>query len=275
MSYILEALRKADAERERGAVPDLHAQALPLSVSDAEVDSPRPSAGLWLGLGVGLAAVAGAAWYLLGRDESAPVAPAVATVAAPPLAAPAPPAPVAPPAAAAPPWRCLRCRCRRRSRPCSPIRRRRSRSRNAQPSGGCQHAGQSCPRAEAGGIRAEAAAIATKGRAACAPRAGADVGRVARRSSGSRCRHWSSAARSTRRRPAHAWWSSTARCSRKATTWGRNSSWNRFARRRPSSRSAASASKCRCSSALEVAEAVMVRSDRETPAAPRRGAILE
>lgn len=103
MSYILEALRKADAERERGAVPDLHAQALPLSVSDAEVDSPRPSAGLWLGLGVGLAAVAGAAWYLLGRDESAPVVPAVATVAAPPLAAQAPPAPVAPPAAVAPP----------------------------------------------------------------------------------------------------------------------------------------------------------------------------
>ena len=29
MSYILDALRKADAERERGAVPDLHAQLLP------------------------------------------------------------------------------------------------------------------------------------------------------------------------------------------------------------------------------------------------------
>jgi len=100
MSYILEALRKADAERERGAVPDLHAQALPVRVSDAQIRSPRSSLGLWLGLGVGLAAVAGAAWFFLGRDDSvrmapaaAPtVAPVVATAAAPPRAAPAPPA---------------------------------------------------------------------------------------------------------------------------------------------------------------------------------------
>ena len=99
MSYILEALRKADAERERGAVPDLHAQTLPVRVSDAQIRSPRSSMGLWLGLGVGLAAVAGAAWFFLGRDDSvrmapaaAPtVAPVVATAAAPPRAAPAPP----------------------------------------------------------------------------------------------------------------------------------------------------------------------------------------
>jgi general secretion pathway protein B len=36
MSYILEALRKADAERERGAVPDLHAQLLPAAPPDDE-----------------------------------------------------------------------------------------------------------------------------------------------------------------------------------------------------------------------------------------------
>ncbi len=110
MSYILEALRKADAERERGAVPDLHAQALPVRVSDAQVLSPRSSLGLWLGLGVGLAAVAGAAWFFLARDEPvrmAPaalpaVAPVVATAAAPPRAVPAPLALPASPAAIAP-----------------------------------------------------------------------------------------------------------------------------------------------------------------------------
>jgi len=107
MSYILEALRKADAERERGSVPDLHAQALPLSVADAEVASSRPALALWLGLGVGVAAVAGVAWFLFGGDEAVPrvpaVAPPVATVAAPPPAAPAAPIPVTPPAAAVPP----------------------------------------------------------------------------------------------------------------------------------------------------------------------------
>ena len=114
MSYILEALRKADAERERGAVPDLHAQALPVRVSDAQVLSPRSSLGLWLGLGVGLAAVAGAAWFFLGRDDAVRIAPAAApdvapvvapvvtTAATPPLAVPALPASPATPAAIAP-----------------------------------------------------------------------------------------------------------------------------------------------------------------------------
>lgn len=112
MSYILEALRKADAERERGrgSVPDLHAQLLPLGVSDAEVEPPRSSSALWLGLGVGLAAVAGTAWYALGRDEPAAAVAPVAAIAAAPTAEPPLPvaaapvvAPVVPPAASAPP----------------------------------------------------------------------------------------------------------------------------------------------------------------------------
>lgn len=36
MSYILDALRRADAERERGRVPGLHAQAMPLRAGDVE-----------------------------------------------------------------------------------------------------------------------------------------------------------------------------------------------------------------------------------------------
>jgi len=40
MSYILEALRKADAERERGAVPDIHTQ--PLFATDREEAPARP-----------------------------------------------------------------------------------------------------------------------------------------------------------------------------------------------------------------------------------------
>ncbi|MBS1179560.1 MAG: hypothetical protein H6R06_3972 [Proteobacteria bacterium] len=103
MSYILEALRKADAERERGSVPDLRAQTLPLSVSDAEVQRPRPSPALWLGLGVGLAAAAVTAWYFLARDESVRTVPPVATVAAPPTVVSPPPAPVAPPVPSQPP----------------------------------------------------------------------------------------------------------------------------------------------------------------------------
>lgn len=82
MSYILEALRKADAERERGSVPDLHAQLLP-PAGAAEVlsEAPRTSLLPWLAVGILLAIVAGGAWYAVSRDE--PVAVAVAPPALP------------------------------------------------------------------------------------------------------------------------------------------------------------------------------------------------
>ncbi|MCS6944870.1 MAG: general secretion pathway protein GspB [Sutterellaceae bacterium] len=52
MSYILDALRRADAERERGSVPGLHTLSLA-----AEVPSPAPPAPYrrWPWIGVGLA----------------------------------------------------------------------------------------------------------------------------------------------------------------------------------------------------------------------------
>ena len=68
MSYILEALKKSNAERERGAVPDLHAQ--PLTLAGGDEDAPAGQAKLWLGLAAGavivLAAVLG--WRFTARE---------------------------------------------------------------------------------------------------------------------------------------------------------------------------------------------------------------
>ena len=100
MSYILEALRKADAERERGAVPDLHAQALPLNVSSPQRLPSRQGLALWLAVGSGLAAVAGVAWCALGREPAAPAPAAVATMVPAPVPAPTAAAPRAQPATA-------------------------------------------------------------------------------------------------------------------------------------------------------------------------------
>lgn len=110
MSLILDALRKADAERERGAVPGLHAQPVPpLSVETQVPAESRPVLWIVIGAAVGLASAFGV--YFFGR-EPAPVAPqavaepAAAAVAAPPapFAEPAMPraAASAPPAAPAP-----------------------------------------------------------------------------------------------------------------------------------------------------------------------------
>jgi general secretion pathway protein B len=103
MSYILDALRRADAQRERGAVPGLDSQHV--VDEDLEGERPRSRAGLWLAVGLVLGlAVPGVAWWL-GRSTPAPMPPAPLPVAAAPAPAPimAPaPAPVeAPPPAQA------------------------------------------------------------------------------------------------------------------------------------------------------------------------------
>ncbi len=98
MSYILDALRRAAAERERGSVPGIHAQ--PAMLAEADGQAPRPARpGLWIGLASALVLLAVLGWWLLGHD-SAPPAPAP-VLAVPALVSPAP-AP-APPLAAAPP----------------------------------------------------------------------------------------------------------------------------------------------------------------------------
>ena len=88
MSYILEALRKADAERERGTVPDLHAQPLPPGAAEPLAEPPRASLLPWLAAGALLAIVAGAGWFVIGRGAPAPApAPVAVAVRAPSVAA--------------------------------------------------------------------------------------------------------------------------------------------------------------------------------------------
>jgi general secretion pathway protein B len=87
MSYILDALRRADAERERGAVPNIHAQEYAAPSNDA--DTPRTTPPwLWIVLVLLAAAVLALGWKLFAGDPSRePVQVAAAPV---PAAAPAP-----------------------------------------------------------------------------------------------------------------------------------------------------------------------------------------
>jgi len=114
MSYILDALRRADAERERGGVPGLHTQPTPSAGDDDEPGTPsrglRPWHWVVLGLVGGLAAAV--AWQWPGSDAPTTPLPSASptSIAAAPATEPAPaPAPVitprpAPaPMAAAPP----------------------------------------------------------------------------------------------------------------------------------------------------------------------------
>ena len=64
MSYILDALRRADAERERGAVPDLNAQPLALTAVAGEPAARAAVPWAWLGAGAALALVGVAAWQV-------------------------------------------------------------------------------------------------------------------------------------------------------------------------------------------------------------------
>lgn len=83
MSYILDALRRADAERDRGAVPSIHAQQLTLPSTDDE-PRRRPQVLVWVVAALSAALLAVLAWTFLGRDS-------IRTSAAPP--APATPSP--------------------------------------------------------------------------------------------------------------------------------------------------------------------------------------
>jgi len=113
MSLILDALRRADSERDRGAVPGLHAQPAPIASPEASArGSPRPWAWIIAAVGVGL--LAALAWILVGREPprqaAAPVPAPSPVAAAPAVAGPittspaaevrtAPSGPVPPPAA--------------------------------------------------------------------------------------------------------------------------------------------------------------------------------
>jgi len=84
VSLILDALRKADAERERGSVPSLHSQ--PVMAPSAGT-SPKPKLRpnwLWIAIGVLLGLVASAILVMAGRDAPTP-GPATANLAAQPI----------------------------------------------------------------------------------------------------------------------------------------------------------------------------------------------
>ncbi len=67
MSYILDALRRADSERERGSVPGLHTQSA--SMPQADDSTPRGARPwLWLVAGSLLMLLGALAWFLLGRQ---------------------------------------------------------------------------------------------------------------------------------------------------------------------------------------------------------------
>jgi general secretion pathway protein B len=107
MSYILDALRKADAQRVRDPARGIHAQAVPAA---AVADARGRKRGLWIWACIAALIAAGAAWLWLDADKppaaarptasgrvdaatvAAPVAP-VATAPMPPAAAVLPAAP--------------------------------------------------------------------------------------------------------------------------------------------------------------------------------------
>lgn len=108
MSYILDALQRADAERERGHVPGLNSQIVSTPSRQARPVRHRSPARLAVAIAVVAALlVAAGLWWWLGQAEEAPVAapaPTVPPPAMPPAAAvtqaPAAPSPAAPPAPA-------------------------------------------------------------------------------------------------------------------------------------------------------------------------------
>ena len=85
MSYILDALRRSQAERERGQVPGLGTQALPVA-------APEPTPRRWpvwaLAAGLGLGLLALLLWLLIPRPAE-PLRPADAAATAAPGPAPA------------------------------------------------------------------------------------------------------------------------------------------------------------------------------------------
>ena len=81
MSYILDALKRADAQRARGSVPGLNAQ--PLAKPHAHQHEASRKSGLWLGLALMLALLAALGWWLFAPAKQ----PANIATASPPLAA--------------------------------------------------------------------------------------------------------------------------------------------------------------------------------------------
>ena len=81
MSYILDALRRADSERERGGVPSLHSKQVAATLADADAeddgDTRRRQPLLWAVIALSVVLAGVLAWLFLrdGRpDEGATTA---------------------------------------------------------------------------------------------------------------------------------------------------------------------------------------------------------
>jgi general secretion pathway protein B len=102
MSLILDALRRADSERERGAVPGLHTQPVPHLSLEA---SPRRRGARWHWIAVGAVGslLIALAWLFFGRETTIGATGSTATRLPPaPASSAAGPAATAPVASAAP-----------------------------------------------------------------------------------------------------------------------------------------------------------------------------
>lgn len=92
MSYILDALRRAESERERGNVPGLHANPIPADHADDDETAAPARRWLWGAAVLALGAAALATWLLWPGAAPAPVqlASAPPPIQRPPAAAPQP-----------------------------------------------------------------------------------------------------------------------------------------------------------------------------------------
>lgn len=96
MSYILDALRRAEAERGRGAVPGLHSQTVTVhGTAPAAGRAPAAHPALLLGgaLALATAAAAGTWWAMQGPRGAPAVQPAAVATVTPPDRPPAQPSP--------------------------------------------------------------------------------------------------------------------------------------------------------------------------------------
>ena len=67
MSYILDALRRADSERDRGAVPDVHARQVPMAAGQDEPAHASLPPWAWVGAALLVLLIGALAWLLIGR----------------------------------------------------------------------------------------------------------------------------------------------------------------------------------------------------------------
>lgn len=89
MSYILDALRRADAERQRGAVPGLHAQPLSAALADCRPDRPAAQRRRWQAGGWAAAALLALGAVLAWRGAGPPgPLPTLPVASVPPPASP-------------------------------------------------------------------------------------------------------------------------------------------------------------------------------------------